>query len=175
MNYFDQNYFDIAVYVFGLFAVVGGFSAGLLRSLANILGYAVAVPVTLFAAPKVSEYLTSHAVLPQDKAVFVPFGVLLVAGFILSMVFRAMVGAMSGDAGFMDRILGALLGAARIGFLAVLVVLIFARLIPPGAEPDWYKQSKLRPVLLAAGEAGLRKLPPGIEAQIEDFKRKNGF
>ena len=71
--------------------------------------------------------------------------------------------------------LGALLGIARIGLLAVLLVLIFERIIPPGREPPWLKESQLRPYLSAAGAQGLRALPPEVTRYIDQLRRQRGI
>jgi membrane protein required for colicin V production len=63
----------------------------------------------------------------------------------------------------------------RIGLLAVLMVMIFERIIPPASEPDWFKQSQVRPYLSAAGAQGLRALPPNIADAIDKFRRERGL
>jgi membrane protein required for colicin V production len=171
-----MNLFDIAVYLFGLFAVITGFNSGLLRSLATILAYAVAAPLAVVLSPRVAEYLTSHSLLPPDKTTFVPLAVLIVAGMIFGFLMRRAVGTLTGgNTVFVDRLLGALLGAARILLVAVLLVLIFTRIIPPGREPSWYAESKLRPLLLMAGEKGLRTMPPQLADYIDRLKRERGL
>jgi membrane protein required for colicin V production len=72
-------------------------------------------------------------------------------------------------------VFGAVLGIVRAVFLAVLVVIIFDRIIPPGREPAFLAESKLRPILLAAGRQGLRSLPPEIESYIDRLKRERGL
>jgi membrane protein required for colicin V production len=70
---------------------------------------------------------------------------------------------------------GALLGAVRVGLLAVLIVVIFDRIIPAGREPAFLKGSQLRPILSQAGRAGLKSLPPDIEDYIDRLKRQRGL
>ena len=76
-----------------------------------------------------------------------------------------------------DRVAGALLGAVRVGLLAVLLVLVFDRIIPPGREPAFLQGSQWRPVLSQAGQQGLRSLPPDVvglhrslEARARDLR-----
>ncbi len=66
---------------------------------------------------------------------------------------------------------------ARCGLLllAVLMVLIFERIIPPKREPAWLAQSHLRPLLAAAGERGVRKLPSDVVAHIDRLKKERGI
>jgi membrane protein required for colicin V production len=74
-----------------------------------------------------------------------------------------------------DRIAGAVLGAARIGLVAVLIMVIFDRIIPANRTPGFLAQSKLRPYLSAAGQAGVKSLPPGIADYIDRLKRARGL
>lgn len=57
-----------------------------------------------------------------------------------------------------DRVAGAALGALRIALLAIMLVVVFDRTIPPGQESS-------------AAQRGLRVLPPEIEAYIDRLKR----
>jgi membrane protein required for colicin V production len=52
---------------------------------------------------------------------------------------------------------------------------IFDRIIPPNREPAFLKDSELRPYLSAAGRAGLKSLPPGVVAYIDQLKRERGI
>ena len=74
-----------------------------------------------------------------------------------------------------DRMTGALLGAVRIGLLAVLIVVIFDRIIPAGREPAFLTGSQLRPMLSQAGQAGLKSLPPDVADYIDQLKRERGL
>ncbi len=68
-----------------------------------------------------------------------------------------------------------LFSAVRVGLLAVLIVVVFDLIIPPGREPAFLKGSQWRPVLSQAGQQGLRALPPDIEAYIDRLKRERGI
>jgi membrane protein required for colicin V production len=69
---------------------------------------------------------------------------------------------------------GALLGAARIGLVAVLIVLIFDRIIPADRQPPFLVDSRLRPYLSAAAQKGLKSLPPEVDDYIARLKRERG-
>jgi len=174
-----MNTFDAVVLGLTIVAVVTGFSAGLLRGLATILAYVVAAPVTLMVAPAVTEFLKARALLPNDvvpnAASYVPAILFLLIAFVLGALMRGAVGAAAGRMGLIDRLLGAVLGAVRIGLLAIVLVLIFERIIPAGSEPDWFKQSQLRPYLSAAGAQGLRALPPQTMDAIDRLKKSYGL
>src|SRR4029078_1400335 len=94
----------------------------------------------------------------------------------LSALLRHAVGAFAGpEVALGDRAAGAVLGAVRIGLVAVLVVLIFDRIIPAGRQPALLTDSRLRPYLSQAGQKGLKSLPPEIDAYIDRLKRERGI
>lgn len=171
-----MNLFDAAIAAFALFAIVTGFQAGLLRSLATILAYALAAPIALATSPRIAAALVDRAVLTPDKVTYVPFVVLLAMGALLGVLMRGAVGSLTGEHRLLiDRVLGALLGLVRIALLAVLMVLIFERIIPAGHAPAWLTESRLRPTLSVVGAQGLRALPPGVSDYIERQKKDRGL
>ncbi|MGI8525667.1 MAG: CvpA family protein [Pseudolabrys sp.] len=180
-----MNPLDAAIYGLTLLAVIMGFRAGLLRSLAAIFGYVAAMALAVVLTPRlepiVAPLLGERFKLPgfampggQNALLFA--AVFLAAGIMLSGMLRLALSAMTRPhPGVTDRAAGAMLGAVRIVVLAVLLVLIFERIIPPGREPAWFIDSKLRPVLSAAGTSGLRSLPPEIADTIDRLKRERGL
>jgi membrane protein required for colicin V production len=163
-----MNIFDAIVIGIGLVAVVMGYWSGLLRSLATIFGYLLAVPVAVALTPLLAPYLPTNI-----YALF--FVVFLVSGVTLSAALRSAIGDLAGEPNFFDRVAGALLGAIRIGLLAVLMVLIFDRIIPPNLRPPWLTESQLRPYLAMAADRGVRKLPPDVTEYIDRMKQLHGL
>lgn len=171
-----MNIFDAAVIVATLIAVLMGYRAGLLRSLATIFGYLLAAPVAIVAAPRLAPLFTAHATSSDASGMLLYAGVFLVVGMVTAALLRSAVGlAVGEDISVPDRISGATLGAVRIALLAVVMVLIFERIIPAKREPAWLVQSQLRPLLSAAGEHGVRNLPPDVIAQVDRIKRERGI
>jgi membrane protein required for colicin V production len=170
------NPFDAAIYFCLLVAVVAGFRSGLLRSLATIFGYIAAAPIAVAAAPYLTPLLISQFKMPPAQA-WLAFAVIFLGiGFLLAALLRLAVSELVGqDISAPDRAAGAMLGAARIVLLAVLVVLIFDRLIPAGREPAFLAGSQLRPILSVAGAQGLKSLPPDVAAAIDRLKRERGI
>ena len=83
------------------------------------------------------------------------FGVFLVIGVVLGALLRTALNEHVGARiGIPDRLAGSALGAIRAALVAVVLVLVFDRLIPPGREPDFLRGSRLRPALSMAGESG---------------------
>ncbi|RAI39181.1 CvpA family protein [Rhodoplanes roseus] len=170
------NSFDAVIGALAVMAALMGFATGLLRSLATILGYGAAVPVAMWATPSVTTMVAGQsggAEVPQA----VIFGAVLVAsGLVLGRLLRAFVAAFVAPiVSLPDRLLGAMLGAGRIGLIAVVLVLVFDRIVPAHLQPSALAESRLRPVLASAGSAGLRTLPPEIEAFIDRLKRERGL
>jgi membrane protein required for colicin V production len=167
------NSFDAVVYAVTIVAVVAGFRAGFLRSVATILGYVAAMPIAVATAPLLAPLLAgkSQAVAAPDS--FALFGIFLGAGILLGALLRYSVSEIAGPSIHVtDRLAGALLGAARVGLIAVTMVLIFDQIIPPDREPAFLRGSRLRPMLSMAGRMGLQSLPPDVTAYIDRLKRE---
>ena len=56
--------------------------------------------------------------------------------------------------------------------VAVLMVLIFDRIIPSNRQPPFLVDSRLRPILSMAGVQGLKSLPPDVADYIDQLKRE---
>jgi membrane protein required for colicin V production len=167
-----MNSFDAAVYVVGLVAVVSGFNAGLLRSMATIVGYLAAMPVAVAATPHLSALLADKFNAPGLQNPLLFFGTFLVAGIVLGALLRTAISETVGARiSLPDRLAGAMLGAARIVLVAVTMVLIFDRIIPLDRQPAFLSGSQLKPILLMAGQQGLKSLPPDVTAFIDQLKK----
>jgi membrane protein required for colicin V production len=168
--------FDGAVYLCLAIAIISGFRSGLLRSLATIFGYVIAAPVAVAIMPFINPILSERLTLPPMQMSFSFFVVFLIIGFIIAALLRSAVGEIAGNRiSGPDRAAGACLGAVRVMLLAVLMILVFERIIPIGREPAFLADSKLRPILSQAGQEVLRKLPPDITDLIDRMKRERGL
>ena len=100
------------------------------------------------------------------------FGIFLFAGMALGKLARVAVDeAIGSQAGIVDRLCGATLGAVRVGLIAVTVVLVVDQLLPPRMQPPWLTGSQLRPWLSAAGQKSVKSLPPDVAATLDRLKR----
>jgi membrane protein required for colicin V production len=170
------NLFDAAIYLALFAAVVMGFMSGLLRSLATIFGYLVAAPVAVMLTPLVSQSFTALLHLPPTQLWIEFVAIFVAAGLALSAMCRAAINGLVGErVSIPDRIAGALLGAVRVGLVAIVLVLVFDRIIPPGREPAFLRGSQWRPALSRLGRQGLQSLPPDVEAYIDRMKRQRGL
>ncbi len=174
MNQLGINPFDAAVYVCLAVAIYAGYRSGLLRSLATILGYVIAAPVAVAVMPYLTPLATERFKLTASQMPLALFVVFFAIGLVLSALLRAAVGEISGArVSAPDRAAGAFLGGIRVALLAVVLVLVFDRLIPPGHEPAFLAGSTLRPILSQAGQDGFHKLPPEITEYIDQFQREH--
>jgi membrane protein required for colicin V production len=168
-----MNSFDAVVYFVALVAVISGFNAGLLRSLATIMGYLAAMPVAMAAMPYASRMLADKPDAAGTQNLLVFFAIFLVVGMALSALLRIAISETIGPRiSLPDRLAGSMLGAVRIALVAVTMVLIFDRIIPADRQPGFLIGSKLRPILLVAGQKGLKSLPPDVTAYIDQLKRE---
>ena len=106
----------------------------------------------------------------QDS--FLVLGVFLVTGIVLGLLLRVVVSEMVGPSvSIPDRLAGSALGAVRTALVAVMVVLVFDRLIPADRQPAFLVGSQLRPILSVAGQKGVKSLPPDTIAFIDRLKK----
>lgn len=171
-----MNLFDAVIVAAALVAIVMGYRSGLLRSLATIFGYIAAAPVAIMLAPKLAPYLPALISSGGESNGILFFVIFLIVGIVMAALLRSSVSAAVGEnVSAPDRIAGGALGAVRILLLAVLMVLVFDRLVPPKHQPGWLSQSQLRPALSYLGRQGVRNLPPEVTAQIDRLKKERGL
>ena len=168
-----MNSFDAVVYVGLVIAVVTGFNAGLLRSAVTILAYLIAMPIAVWVMSLVSSGVDGKLGSPWAQHSLLFFGIFLVAGIVLGKLMRMALDETVGtQAGLGDRLGGAVLGAVRVGLVAITLVLIFDSLVPSDRQPAYLAGSQLRPLLSAAGQKGFRSLPPEVAATIDRLKKE---
>ncbi len=168
-----MNSFDAVVYVGLVIAVVTGFNAGLLRSAVTILAYLIAMPITVWVMSLVSSGVDGKLGSPWAQNSLLFFGIFLVAGIVLGKLMRMALDETIGtQAGLGDRLGGAILGAVRVGLVAITLVLIFDSLVPSDRQPAYLAGSQLRPLLSAAGQKGFKSLPPEVAATIDRLKKE---
>jgi membrane protein required for colicin V production len=173
-----MNQFDAAVLIVVLILALMGFRAGLLRSLADILGFVVAAPLAVALAPYLTSAATKTAMAssPLGAGSLVFFGLFVAGGVAIAQLVRQMVAGLAGeDIPLFDRFAGSALGAVRALLVAITIVMIFDRIIPTEYEPQFLKGSKTRPWLSLAAQRGLRSLPPETAEYIDRLKRERGL
>jgi membrane protein required for colicin V production len=167
-----MNPFDIAVTIALIIAAIAGFNAGLLRSAVTILAYLIGMPLAVWLMSMLSSHVDLAASAPLAQPTLLFFAVFLLTGMVLGKFARMAVDdAIGSEPGIGDRLLGALLGAARIGLVAITLVAVFDQLVPADRQPGYLVGSQLRPLLSMAGARGIRSLPPDAASYIDRLKR----
>jgi membrane protein required for colicin V production len=147
-----------------------------LRSLATILGYLLAAPLAVALAPRLTALAFGQSAPSVEHMWLVLFVVFVVVGLAASALLRIALSEVVGsDIGLYDRLAGAVLGAVRTGLVAVLVVVVFDRVIPADRQPWYLTGSRLRPYLSIAGQKGVQSLPPEVDDYIDRLKREHGL
>jgi membrane protein required for colicin V production len=167
-----MNIFDIAIIVALIVAVITGFNTGLLRSAITILAYLFAMPLAVWLMSLLSPLSNAATSSPLAQNSLMFFVIFLISGMVLGKMARMAIDeTMGSEAGIGDRLAGALLGAARVGLVAIALVLIFDQLVPADRQPAYLTGSQLRPLLSMAGQKGFNSLPPDLTAYIDRLKR----
>jgi membrane protein required for colicin V production len=113
----------------------------------------------------------NHSPVMQNWGFFL--GAFLIIGMALGKLARITVDeAIGPEAGIIDRLGGAALGAVRVALVATSVVLVFDQLIPADRQPAFLEGSQLRPIFSAAAQKGFRSLPPDVAAAIDRLKHE---
>ncbi|KJC57894.1 membrane protein [Bradyrhizobium sp. LTSPM299] len=168
-----MNTFDAVISLGLLFAVVTGFSTGLLRSAVTILAYLVAMPIAVTVMSMIGPRIADLPTSPFPSNGVLLFGLFLVIGVVLGHLARTMLNDTIGsEVGIGDRLGGALLGAVRTGLVVTTLVLVFDQLVPPANQPQFLNGSQLRPLFSAVGQTGIRSLPPEATMAIERLRRE---
>jgi membrane protein required for colicin V production len=101
------------------------------------------------------------------------FGLFLVIGVMLGKLARTMLDDAPGsEIGIGDRLAGVLLGAVRAGLVSTNLVLVFDQLAPMANQPQFLNRSRLRPLVSAVGQTGIRSLPSEVTMTIERSRRE---
>ena len=165
-----MNAFDLAVCIALVVAVIAGFNAGLLRSMATVFSYVCAMPIAVATASYIS---TDKSAAPWTQSPFLFFILFLSTGTALGALFRFAISDSVGPSiSWADRLAGSGFGAVRITLVAVMLVLVFDRLIPADRQPAFLIGSQLRPILSVAGQQGLKSLPPETAEFIDQLRRE---
>ena len=164
-----MNSFDVVVGSATIAAMIMGFNAGLLRSAVTILAYLIAMPIAVWVTSQIARDSNSMTLM-QNPLPF--FGTFLIAGIVLGKFMRMAIDETVGtESGIADRLAGSVLGAIRVGLVAVSVVVVFDQLIPADRQPPYLVGSRLRPLFSAAGQMGLKSMPPDITSYVDRLKR----
>jgi membrane protein required for colicin V production len=158
----------VLVLISAVLATARGFTREIL-SLATWAGSAAIAAYMYFYHKDLAEKYIDNQVIATAVTVVGSFLVALIVLHLLTMWIGDMV--VDSRVGPLDRTLGFLFGAAR-GVLICIVAAVFANFLLAPKLPDMVADAKSFPPLLSAGNWLIDKLPPNIEAQVQDFLHK---
>ncbi len=158
----------VLVLISAVLATARGFTREIL-SLATWAGSAAIAAYMYFYHKDLAEKYIDNTVIATAVTVVGSFLVALIVLHLLTMWIGDMV--VDSRVGPLDRTLGFLFGAAR-GVLICVVAAVFANFLLAPKLPDMVANAKSFPPLLSAGNWIIDRLPPNIEAQIQDFLHK---
>jgi membrane protein required for colicin V production len=152
---------DAALAAVLLVSVVLGLARGLTYELMGLMGWLVAYFAAAWLAPQVAPYIpvgVQASALNHSAALVVCFVGVLVAWGLLARVISLLVKASA--LSFLDRVLGAVLGALRGGVLLLLVATVVA--LTPAAQSAPWQASTAAPLLTGAVQGVKKLLPPEL-------------
>jgi len=159
--------FDWAVLTLASATAIMGFRSGFLRGLILIVGYAAALPIAAALATRFGVEFDRASAAPGEQNVGLFFAIFLGTGLCFTALVKYSLGDVLGSrVGLADRLAGALLGLARTGLVAVSAALVLDATIPRDREPAFLHGSRLRPLLSAAGQEGLKLVPPSLATYL---------
>lgn len=162
-----MNAVDISIIVVSLIAAVSGLRQGLVKTVLTIAGLVVGVMMAGRYYERLAALISpSGADWVKILAYVIVVGVVSLVGSLAGLVVSRIVGAFL--LGWLDRLLGALLGLAIGGLFSAAILIVISMYIP-GARGAIF-QSKLAPIVMEKIPL-LLVLLPGQFDFIRDFFR----
>lgn len=137
------------------------------------MAWVAAIFITLQGHPYLYPYIVS-VVQPEFMASIVTYAALGILSLLIFKFFAVMTGKMIKEShiGALDRGLGALFGMARGMLIVSFLYLLTTPFYSPGNYPEWFEQSKSRP-LIEYGASIINALNPYKDEIDFDERRKD--
>src|SRR5581483_2504474 len=147
-----------------------GFWSGMLWQVARVVSLGLALYATVLLNEPACQFLAeaAHGIDPRVARGVAYVGVFLgvyLALFLLTRLLHSTIKAAHLD--LLDRLLGALLGAGKMGLALAVVCTALASLSFPLAQ-EWMAQSTLAPLLARGAEVGLEQIPEEYRGRVGD-------
>lgn len=169
------SYLDLAVItvvlVSGMLALLRGFTREVLAILSWVAAAAAAYFFYPVALPYIKPYISKDEI-ALVAAVASVFFVSLVAVSLVTVKLSDVI--LDSKVGALDRTLGFLFGAVRGALIAVVAFVFYGWLVPETNQPEWIKDARAKPFLVAGGEKLREMLPDDIDSIVAKIKAKKG-
>ncbi|MBI1979968.1 MAG: CvpA family protein [Methylocystis sp.] len=169
------SYLDLAVItvvlVSGMLALLRGFTREVLAILSWVAAAAAAYFFYPLALPYIKPYISKDEI-ALAAAVASVFFVSLVAVSLVTVKLSDVI--LDSKVGALDRTLGFLFGAVRGALIAVVAFVFYSWLVPETNQPEWIKDARAKPFLVAGGEKLREMLPDDIDSIVAKIKAKKG-
>ncbi|WP_036257399.1 CvpA family protein [Methylocapsa aurea] len=166
------SYFDLGLIVVVLISAFLAMLRGFTREVLAIASWGAAAVAAIylypFVLPYAKPYISKEVVAQAASAAAVFFATLIVVSLITIKLSDAI---LDSKVGALDRSLGFVFGAARGLFLCVIAFIFFNWLVPAQAQPEWVKNARMRPLLLATGDQLMAVLPDDPEGLLAKLKK----
>ena len=163
---------DVILVALLVAGAIFGARSGLLRQLARLVGFGVALYTTVYFHEPVVAFLKTNVMTQTDNEPLISvvgyvmvFCVIYLSIFFGTLLIEQGVHAMKLEA--LNRLLGAGLGAGLVGLLVGFVFLLTAS-YPDPATKEWLSKSMLGPWLATSVEKALIALPEEYGKDLRD-------
>lgn len=159
---------DVVLVAIALLSAILAMLRGFTREVLSILSWVVAAGAALWAYPLMKDRVR-ELIQPEPLA----DGVLIGATFLIVLIAVSLITVritdliLDSQIGAIDRTLGFVFGLAR-GFLLVVVAfLFFSWLVPERQQPEWVRNARTAPTMMATGDVILSYLPENPAEMID--------
>ncbi len=167
---------DVILIVIALLSGVLAMMRGFSREVLSVLGWvcAAGAGIYTFFSPNIKS-ITYSFITPEWLADIVTVSGVFLATLLLISFSTVRISDMILDSriGFLDRTLGFLFGLVRGIAIVLMAYMLFSKLIPTDAHPDWMKKARTAGLLQSWSEMVYNALPNDAAAQIKSLKDKN--
>ncbi len=159
------------VLISALLAALRGFT----REVLAIGSWAVAAVAAYIFYPQAIPFVQQYVSTNKSVGIPVAAGAIFLATLLVAYFLTSKLSDMILDSriGALDRTLGFIFGAARGALLAVVGFMFFTWLAPDDKnQPIWIRDSKIRPMLISAGDSLRALLPDNPEETLRKLRGK---
>lgn len=122
-----SHYLDYVIIGFLIIGFLLGFKDGLLKKILSLLGFIVAIIAAIYLSPKVRPFFIDALNFSPKTSLYVSIILIFLLFFILSKIVVKLFKPQNSVLGFIDRLIGGIIGIFQLGLLlsALLIILNF--------------------------------------------------